>query len=123
MLASRVWELIWDADLVIETAGYKGAFEEIMTYAKCGSQINILALGVSQERVTETNLAYKDISIQGTFAYTPETNKKVIEMVSSNEKIFAPIATATYGLSDIKEAFEAARDHKKNVKVLIDHAK
>ncbi len=113
----------WDADLVIETAGYRGVLEEIMQYAKCGSSVNILALGVSQEKVTETNIAYKDISIQGTFAYTPETNKKVIEMVTSNEKIFAPIATSTYGLSDVKEAFEAARDHKRNVKVLIDHSK
>lgn len=53
----------WDADLVIETAGYRGVLEEIMQYAKCGSSVNILALGVSQEKVTETNIAYKDISI------------------------------------------------------------
>lgn len=113
----------WDADVVIDCAGYTGSFEEIMRYAKCGSRIGVIALGTSSESLTENNLCFKDVSIHGSFAYTPEVNRMVIDMISANPEAFAPIATATYGLSQIAEAFEAANDSRKNVKVLIDHAK
>jgi threonine dehydrogenase-like Zn-dependent dehydrogenase len=113
----------WNADIVIDCAGYAGAFEEIMKYAKCGSQICVIALGTSEEKLTESNLCYKDISIHGSFAYTPETNRKAIDLVVENPAAFAPIATATYGLSEIAKAFEEANVSSKNVKVLIDHSK
>lgn len=113
----------WNADIVIDCAGYPGAFEEIFKYAKCGSQIAVISLGTSQETLVENDLCFKDISIHGSFAYTPEVNRKAIDYMTDNEKVFMPIVTATYGLSDISEAFKAATDHSKNVKVLIDHAK
>ena len=43
--------------------------------------------------------------------------------MAAQEQAFAPIATAVYGLSEIKTAFEQAGDTAKNVKVLIDHAR
>lgn len=113
----------WNADIVIDCAGYAGGFEEIMQYAKCGSQICVIALGTSEERIIENNLCFKDVSIHGSFAYTPAVNRMAIDMVAANQAAFAPIATATFGLSQIAEAFEAANDSSKQVKVLIDHSK
>ena len=113
----------WNADIVIDCAGYPGSFEEIFKYAKCGSQIVIISLGTNRETLIENDLCFKDISIHGSFAYTPAVNRKAIDYMAANEAVFAPIITATYGLSEISEAFKAACDHHKNVKVLIDHAK
>lgn len=113
----------WNADVVIDCAGYAGAFNEIFKYAKCGSQIVVVSLGTSAETLVENDLCYKDISIHGSFAYTPEVNRKAIDYMTANQDVFAPIVTATYGLSDISEAFRAATDHNKNIKVLIDHSK
>lgn len=113
----------WNADIVLDCAGYPGSFEELFKYAKCGSQIAIISLGTTAEKIVENDLCFKDISIHGSFAYTPEVNRIAIDYMTANEELFAPIVTATYGLSEISEAFEAATDHHKNVKVLIDHSK
>ena len=113
----------WNADIVIDCAGYPGAFSEIFRYAKCGSQIVIISLGTAVETIVENDLCFKDISIYGSFAYTPEVNRKAINMMTANQSVFAPIVTSSYGLSDISEAFKAAADHHRNVKVLIDHSK
>ncbi len=113
----------WNADIAIDCAGYKGAFSELFQYAKCGSQIAVISLGTAAETIVENDLCFKDISIHGSFAYTPEVNRMAIDMMTANEEVFAPIITAVYGLSDISEAFKAATDHHKNVKVLIDHSR
>lgn len=113
----------WNADIVVDCAGYKGAFEEIMTYAKCDSQIAIISLGTAVEPIIENNLCFKAVSIHGSFAYTPEVNRKAINMMYANQSTFLPIATATYGLSEITQAFKDADDHHKNVKVLIDFSR
>mgnify|MGYP002856865002 FL=1 len=113
----------WNADIVVDCAGYKGGLEEILKYAKCGSQVAIISLGTAEEPLVENNLCFKDMSLHGSFAYTPEVNRKVIDMMYANQAVFAPIATATYGLSEITQAFKDADDHHKNVKVLIDLAR
>lgn len=113
----------WNADIAIDCAGYSGAFSELFQYAKCGSQIAVISLGTVTERIIENDLCFKDISIHGSFAYTPEVNRKVIDMMTANASVFAPIVTAVYGLSELEEAFKAATDHHRNVKVLIDHAR
>lgn len=112
-----------NADITIDCAGYKGALENIIKCAKVGSRISIVSLGSSEEKVVETTLAFKAITISGSFAYTPEVNRKVIDMITECPDKFSPIVTATYGLSDIDKAFEEACDVNKNVKVLIDHSK
>lgn len=113
----------WNADIVVDCAGYKGAFEEIMTYAKCDSQIAIISLGTAPETIIENNLCFKAVSIHGSFAYTPEVNRKAIDMMYANQDTFRPINTATYGLSELVQAFADADDHHKNVKVLIDFSR
>ena len=107
----------------MDCAGYKGALEEILKYAKCGSQVAVISLGTAVEPIVENNLCFKDMSLHGSFAYTPEVNRKAIDMMYANQAAFAPIATATYGLSEITQAFKDADDHHKNVKVLIDLAR
>ena len=113
----------WNADIVVDCAGYPGSFNEIFKYAKCGSQIVIVSLGTSAETLVENDFCFKDISIHGSFAYTPEVNRIAIDYMTANQEVFTPIVTAKYGLSDISEAFRAATDHHKNIKVLIDHSK
>ena len=113
----------WNADFVLDCAGYPGAFEEMLKYARVDSHIGIIALGTSEEKLVENWLCYKACSIHGSFAYTPAVNKQAIDMVTAHQETFLPIATATYGLSEITEAFAAANDSKKQVKVLIDHSR
>lgn len=112
-----------DADIVIDCAGYRGALESILETAKVGSRIALVALGTSEEKVTEVNIAYKACAIYGSFAYTPAVNRMVIDMIEKDEKAVLPIITATYGLSEISKAFNDACDGSKNIKVLIDHSK
>ncbi|MBQ9062156.1 MAG: alcohol dehydrogenase catalytic domain-containing protein [Eubacterium sp.] len=109
----------WNADIVVDCAGYPGSFSEILRYAKCGSQIAIISLGTSTEHLVENDLCCKDASIHGSFAYTPAVNRRAIDIMTENQDVFAPIITSSYDLSEIAEAFEAAADHQKNVKVLI----
>lgn len=112
-----------DADIVIDCAGYPTSLENIMECAKVGSRIAIVALGTHEEKVTEVNIAYKACAIFGSFAYTPEVNRMVIDMIEKDENPFKPIVTSVYGLSDITKAFEEACKADVNIKVLIDHAK
>ena len=113
----------WNADFVLDCAGYPGAFGEIMQYARVNSHIGIIALGTGEEKLVENWLCFKACSIHGSFAYTPEVNRQVIEMITAYQEVFRPIATATYGLSELPEAFQAANNSKQQVKVLIDHSK
>jgi threonine dehydrogenase-like Zn-dependent dehydrogenase len=116
-------ETVWDADMVFDCAGYAGSFSEMFQYAKPGSYISMIALGTSEEKFTGRDLAFKAVNIVGSFAYSPEVISQVVKTVSDKPELFAPIATATYGLTQLPEAFEAAKVSSKNVKVLIDHSK
>lgn len=62
-------------------------------------------------------------AIYGSFAYTPEVNRMVIDMIEKDEKSVEPIVTSVYGLSQVTKAFEEACKADVNIKVLIDHAK
>lgn len=112
-----------NADITVDCAGYPGALENIIKCAKVGSRISIVSLGTSEEKVVESTLAFKAVTICGSFAYTPQVNRKVIDMITECPKNFEPIVTATFGLSDIVKAFDEACNSSKNVKVLIDHSK
>lgn len=116
-------EDIWDADIVLDCAGYEGVLEEAVKYSKPGSYVSVVALGTSEECFTGRDIAFKAVHIVGSFAYTPEVNRQVIDMISDKPELFAPVVTATYGLTEITDAFEAAKVSSKNVKVLIDLAK
>jgi threonine dehydrogenase-like Zn-dependent dehydrogenase len=112
-----------NADITIDCAGYPTSLENIIKCAKVGSRISIISLGTNEEKVTESSLAFKAVTICGSFAYTPEVNRKVIDMITECPENFAPIITSIYGLSEIAKAFEEACDSHKNIKVLIDHSK
>jgi threonine dehydrogenase-like Zn-dependent dehydrogenase len=116
-------EDVWDADIVLDCAGYEGSFTEIFQYSKPGAYISMVALGTAEEKITGRDLAFKAVNIVGSFAYSPEVIAQVVKMVSDKPELFAPVATATYGLTELPEAFEAAKISSKNVKVLIDHSK
>lgn len=110
----------WAADVVIDCGGWSGSFSEIFRYAKSGSTIGVVALGTSEEPLRENDLCFKDVTIQGSFAYTPAVNSHAIELMTAHQDLFAPIATQKFPLSKVSEAFETAADSTKAVKVLLD---
>jgi threonine dehydrogenase-like Zn-dependent dehydrogenase len=116
-------EDVWDADIVVDCAGYDGSLTEIFNYSKPGSYISVVALGTGEEKFTGRDIAFKAVNIVGSFAYSCEVISQVVKMVTDKPELFLPIATATYGVSQLPEAFEAAKVSSKNVKVLIDLSK
>ena len=111
-----------DADIVFDCAGYPGALHDYLEYAMLGSKLICVALGGASETFSSRDIVLRNASFISATGYTPEVNKKVLEMVASGKVSVDPFVTSKFGLSQIAEAFEAAADAKKNIKVEIVHA-
>lgn len=112
-----------DADIVIDCAGYPGIVEEFMANAKAGSRLSIVALSGAEEKVVPYMFVAKEVSILGSRGYKTKDIKQVLAALTNPETVISPIITAEYGLSDIEEAFEVARDKDNQIKVVINHEK
>jgi 2-desacetyl-2-hydroxyethyl bacteriochlorophyllide A dehydrogenase len=112
-----------DADIVMDCAGSKGILEEFMASAKVGSRFVIVALGHGPERIAPIEVVLKSVKIMGSCAYNAEDHKQVISLLSDKKIVVEPMITHTFGLSDIKKAFEVAADKDNEIKVVISHEK
>lgn len=113
-------EETWLADFAIDAGGWHGALEELIANAKAASDIAIVALGQTEQKIVETDLVNRGISIHGAYAYTPEDCREVIRLMEKAPENFLPLTTGTYPLSDIAQALKDASDSTKHMKVLID---
>lgn len=113
-------EETWLADFTIDAGGWHGALEELIANAKSASDIAIVALGQTEQKIVETALVNKGLSIHGAYAYTPEDCREVIRLMEKAPENFLPLTTGTYPLSDIAQALKDASDSTKHMKVLIN---
>ncbi|MBR0456903.1 MAG: alcohol dehydrogenase catalytic domain-containing protein [Firmicutes bacterium] len=113
-------EETWLADFTIDAGGWHGALEELIEHAQAASDIAVVALGMTQQKICEVDLVNKGISIHGAYAYTPEDCQEVIKLIEKAPENFAPLTTATFPLTDIVHALEEATDSTKHMKVLLD---
>lgn len=113
-------EETWLADFAIDAGGWHGALEELIAHAKASSDIAVVALGRSEQKLVEVDLVNKGISIHGAYAYTPEDCQEVIKLMEKAPENFMPLTTAIFPLSDLVKALDEASDSKKHLKVLID---
>ena len=74
-------EETWLADFTIDAGGWHGALEELIANAKSASDIAIVALGQTEQKIVETALVNKGLSIHGAYAYTPEDCREVIRLM------------------------------------------
>jgi len=112
-----------ETDIVIDCAGSKGVLEEFMASAKMDSRFVIIALGRSPEQITPIEVVLKCVKIMGSVAYDAEDNKQVIALLNNRDIIVEPMITHTFGLSDVKKAFETVADKNNEIQVVINHEK
>lgn len=110
------------ADIVIDCAGYPKAITDYLECAGINSKLVCVALGPAREEISTYEVVMKGVQIIGSCGYTPETNKKVIEMLQSDIDVESMV-TAVYGLSEFEKAFEEAAKSNENIKVVLEHAK
>jgi 2-desacetyl-2-hydroxyethyl bacteriochlorophyllide A dehydrogenase len=110
-----------NADIIVDCAGFKGVLEEFMSSAKKGSRFVILALGRAPERVTPIEVVLKEVKIMGSCGYLRNDINQVIGYLSDPGLLIEPIITHSFGLSDVKKAFETACDKESAVKVVLNH--
>jgi 2-desacetyl-2-hydroxyethyl bacteriochlorophyllide A dehydrogenase len=109
-------------DLIIDTVGNSDSLHSGIGMLRPGGRF--LSFSVSQEAFADFSafpLYYKEISIIGSRALTPEDIARSIDLVASGEIDVSGFVTASYPMSDVAAAFEEyERNPSRVLRIVID---
>ncbi|MDO5689978.1 MAG: zinc-binding dehydrogenase [Tissierellia bacterium] len=109
------------ADIVIDCGGYAGVMEDFIAHAKSGSQLSVVALSGTPEKVVPYMLVAKEINLLGSRGYQAPDILQVLETLNRPECKLDKIITDQFPLTSIEEAFIVASDKEKQIKVIVNH--
>lgn len=131
MGATQVINIGKNPDAMAEYAENKGRFHVIFECSGAPSALKtaldcvrpqgtIVQVGIGGETPIALNLLVaKEINLKGTFRFYSEY-AQAVELINQSRIDVKPIITATYPLEDAIEAFEAASDRSRSVKVILE---
>ncbi len=107
------------SSVFFEATGVRAVFEGIVAVAGPGSRVCLSGLHKEPATVDLMMLLAKEVSVIPAMGYEQEFGE-VIDMLASGRLDPTVMVTHHFGLSDIQEAFAAARDSHNAIKVMID---
>ncbi len=102
-------------DILIECSGNERALRSGLDAVRPRGQIVQLGLGGDMS-IPINVLVAKELSLMGSFRFHAEF-ALAVQLISTGRVDLRPLITATYPVSDAVEAFQAANDRAKNMKV------
>jgi len=101
------------ADVVIVAAPSKPAQESALQIASVGGRINLFG-GLPKDdpiiRFDSNLVHYKELIVTGTTACSTHDCMQAADLVNAGVMDLSPLVTSRYPLSEVQEAFKAARD-------------
>jgi threonine dehydrogenase-like Zn-dependent dehydrogenase len=105
------------SDAYIEASGAPGVIADVISKARPGARVSVVALHRTPQTVDFVSLMAKQITIAGSMAY-PDDYGEMIRMLG--EVDLSPAITHRFALADFDEALATAQDAGRSGKVLVE---
>lgn len=110
-----------DIDCFIDTSGAKVIIPSVFDMAKNYARLVVIALYHQNVEINPYQITGAELEVIGSFAYSNDDIKEVIEALHAKTTPVKQIITHHYQLDDIVEAFEKTKDQNSSLKIIIDH--
>jgi len=100
------------ADIVFEASGSPLALQQAIQMVKRGGEIVLIGHSSKPAQIASVDLVRGAITMKGTYAYTTETFKKVLDLMSRGKVQSKPVITHVLPLEEFTQAFEAAKSRE-----------
>jgi threonine dehydrogenase-like Zn-dependent dehydrogenase len=105
------------ADIVFEAAGHPSAVPQALGLVRRGGRVGVLGLGHAPSSFNTADLAYREIELIGSRAYTPATWRRLPAMLDAQQSLLAQLATHRLPLEKAAEGIELMKA-RKGLKIL-----
>lgn len=116
-----VGKAVPDVDIYIDCAGAASIPEQFLDLAKTGSKLSVVAVYKKSVEVPLGNVMWSEAAIMGSFMYRAEDIREAIQYLEARSTSINKIVTHRFPHHRIVDAFEAACDQSRSVKVVIDY--
>lgn len=114
-------QLAVDVDAFVDTSGASMIIPSVMEMAKTHARLSIVALYHRSIALNPYLISCAEIEVKGSFAYTNDDIREVIQVLKEKKTPVSRIITHHYPLDQIEEAFHMAQNQGEALKILIDH--
>ena len=106
-------------DVVFECSGHPASIQTAIEVTKPGG--TIVQVGMTPDTVTLAinPLITKEITLKGTFRFDAEF-ERAVQLIASREIDVSPVLSGSYPYNDALNAFAAAMDRDRAIKVMLD---
>lgn len=109
------------ADVVFEAAGAAATYKQAIQAGKKGGRVVIIAVYTQEVGWNPFDLAVTGVTMVGSYAYTPETFQRAIDLMATGQLKMNPMITGCIQLKDIvAKGFEALIKDKSHAKILVE---
>lgn len=106
------------ADLVIDAAGVEQTLNSALLAVRAGGSMVCVAVYEKPLQIDPNLLVLKEVKLFGSNAYADEFQSS-IDLIASKKVDLKPLISHQFALQDLSQAFDAQRDTKTAVKVLV----
>ncbi len=101
-------------DIVVECTGQVSVWESAVGYVRRGGTVLLFGGCPSGSKVTylTNRLHYDELTIKGSFHYTPDDVRYARELIVGRKLNLLPLVTGSFGLHDIKKVFRLLSEGK-----------
>jgi len=105
--------------VIFEAVGMPGMLEQAMGDAPRGSQIIVVGVCMTPDRVLPGVGVVKELNMQFVFGYDPVEFAETLRHIAEGEIDVEPLITGTVGLDGVARAFEDLSDPDVHAKILV----
>ena len=105
-------EPLEDVDVVVEAAGSPSAVQAALSAVAAGGKLVIVSLPHDVIELNVTSLVFRELTLLGSRAYTPDVWPRAVALLSENLSAFTGLVAPPYCLEDWREALRAVADRE-----------
>jgi threonine dehydrogenase-like Zn-dependent dehydrogenase len=116
----KEWTHGYGADVTFDAAGVPQTASQVIPITGTKGRIIMVAIHKKPAEVAFRDLAYKELSIQGTRIYAKGSFEQAIDLVSKGRVNVKSLITDVFPMRDALNGFEVAQNDRAACKVLIE---
>jgi L-iditol 2-dehydrogenase len=107
-------------DVVFECVGIGAALRTSMDLIRKGGKVIVMGVYGDEATIKAADLQDREMELIGTLMYTMRDVKEAIKLIADKKVPSDKIIGKVFTIDQCNEAFEYARDHKENIKTVIE---
>jgi L-iditol 2-dehydrogenase len=107
------------SDLIFECVGTEKALEAAIVSSKKGAEIGVVGVYGQPTKISAALIQDWELVLRGSLMYTAKDYQEAIGLLSSGAVAVSPLITHRFGLPDVAQAFQAALERDKALKVML----